>query len=238
MKIEYNIYCDESCHLLHNTGKAMVLGAVWCSKSKRQEAFKRIKEIKEQYGFKPDFEIKWNKVSPAKADFYLNLIDYFFDDDDLHFRALVVPDKTILNHAAFNQDHDTFYYKMYFDLLKVILVPDCTYNIYLDIKDTRSQHKVDELKRVLRSSQYDYHDQIIKNVQQVHSHEVELLQITDLLIGAIGYLHRGLDGSVAKSKLINRIKERSGYSLQKSTLYKEDKMNLFIWKPRIVENGK
>jgi len=222
---------------MHNTGKAMVFGALWCSKTKRHEAFKRIREIKAEYGFKHEFEIKWNKVSPAKADFYLALIDYFFDDDDLHFRALVVPDKTLLDHKAFNQDHDTFYYKMNFDLLKVILSPQCSYNIYIDIKDTRSQNKVDELHSVLRNNHYDYHDQIIKKIQQVHSHEVELLQITDLLAGAVAYLHRGLNENSAKVKLIERIKERSGYSLMKSTLYKEEKMNVFIWKPRTVANG-
>jgi len=235
VKNEYNIYCDESCHLLHNTGNAMVFGAVWCSITKKQEAFKRVREIKNNHGFQSDFEVKWNKVSPAKLDFYLNLIDYFFDDDDLHFRALIVPNKSLLNHKAFNQDHDTFYYKMYFDLLKVILSPQSAYNIYLDIKDTRSQHKIMELHNVLRNNHYDYHNQIIKKIQQVHSHEVQLLQITDLLAGAIGYLHRGLSTSTAKTELINRIKERSNYSLLKSTLYKEDKMNIFVWKPKIIE---
>ncbi|MGQ3015430.1 MAG: DUF3800 domain-containing protein [Flavobacteriales bacterium] len=236
MKNEYNIYCDESCHLLHNTGNTMVFGAVWCSITKKQEAFKRVREIKNNHGFQSDFEVKWNKVSPAKLDFYLNLIDYFFDDDDLHFRALIVPNKSLLNHKAFNQDHDTFYYKMYFDLLKVILSPQSAYNIYLDIKDTRSQHKIMELHNVLRNNHYDYHNQIIKKIQQVHSHEVELLQITDLLAGAISYLHRGLSTSTAKTELINRIKERSNYSLLKSTLYKEDKMNIFVWKPKIIEH--
>lgn len=219
---------------MHNTGGAMSFGAMWCPVSKRHEAFKRIREIKIKHGLNTKFEIKWNKVSPAKTDFYLNLIDYFFDEGDLHFRTLVVPDKTALDHIAFNQDHDTFYYKMYFDLLKVILYPNGGYNIYIDIKDTRSHHKVENLLKILRSNHYDYHDQIIKKIQQVHSHEVELLQITDLLVGAIGYLHRGLHENMAKVKLIERIRERSGYSLLKSTLYKEDKMNVFIWKPRTV----
>lgn len=215
----------------------MALGALWCPKIHRHDAFKRICEIKSDHGFKPEFEIKWNKVSPGKTQFYLDLIDYFFDDSDLHFRALVVPDKTELDHNTYNQDHDTFYYKMYFNLLKVIFSPDCGYNIYIDIKDTRSQHKVVELHNVLRNNHYDYHDQIIRKVQQVHSHEVQLLQITDLLTGAIGYLHRGLSGNAAKLMLVERIKERSGYSLLKSTLYKEDKMNIFIWKPRSGTNG-
>lgn len=233
MRSEYNIYCDESCHLMHSDGKVMVLGALWCTKAKRHEAFKRIREIKAQHNLKSDFEIKWNKVSPSKLSFYSDVIDYFFDDNELHFRALVVPDKSILNHAAFNQNHDIFYYKMYFNLIKVILSPESSYNIYLDIKDTQSQNKVNELQSVLKSSNYDYHDQIIRKIQQVHSHEIELLQITDLLTGAIGYLHRGLESNSAKTTLIKRIQERSKYSLLKSTLYKEDKMNIFVWHPSI-----
>jgi len=236
MRTEYNIYCDESCHLEHDQSKVMVLGAIWCQKEVKHEVFGRIREIKAKYGFKPEFEIKWNKVSNARLDFYLELINYFFDDDDIHFRGLVVPDKTMLNHHFFNQDHNTFYYKMYFDLLKVILAPQCGYNIYIDKKDTKGQDKVLELQKVLRNNHYDYQNQIIRKIQQVQSHEVELLQITDLLCGALSYLHRGLQGNKAKLELIEKIKYRSGYGLIKSTLYKEDKMNVFIWRAREVNH--
>lgn len=54
----------------------------------------------------------------------------------------MVPDKRILNHEAFNQTHDDFYYKTYFNMLKTILEPGKEYAIYIDIKDTRSQQKV------------------------------------------------------------------------------------------------
>ena len=70
---------------------------------------------------------------------------------------------------------------------------------------------------------------MIRNIQQVRSHEVELIQLADLLAGAVCYLHRGLKTSATKLGLIERIQQRSGYSLQKSTLYKEDKTNVFIW---------
>lgn len=232
--MEYNIYCDESCHLENDNSKVMVLGAIWCPIEKRREIFTRIREIKVQYSLPKYFEIKWNKVSPAKVDFYLQLMDYFFDDDDLHFRALVVPDKTALNHTFFNQTHDTFYYKMYFDMLKVILAPVNAYNIYIDIKDTRSQNKVEHLCQVLRNNHYDYDNKIIKKVQQIQSHEAEALQLADLLIGAIGYLHRGLNSNQAKLQLIDRMQKRSGYNLRHSTLYREDKTNLFIWHPQNI----
>ncbi|MBJ6107889.1 DUF3800 domain-containing protein [Hymenobacter sp. BT523] len=228
----YNIYCDESCHLENDGYKAMVLGGVWCIQYKIPDVSKRIREIKAKHGLAPGFEVKWHKVSASKAGFYLELIDFFFDDDDLHFRGLIIPDKGLLDHEKFNQSHDDFYYKMYFDLLKVILDPQSSYNIYLDIKDTRSQRKVELLQSVLRNSQYDYDKQIVRKVQQIRSHEVELLQVTDLLIGALSYVHRGLTGNAGKLSLVNRIRERSKYSLKNSTLVKESKMNLFVWEPK------
>jgi hypothetical protein len=211
----------------------MLLGAIWCTKEKKHEICKRISEIKSEFGLSRKFEIKWNKVSPAKKDFYLRLTDYFFDNNDIHFRALIVPDKSDLRHDQFNQTHDDFYYKMYFDLLKVIFTPSNRYNIYIDMKDTRSQRKVDKLAEVFNTChRYDFDKKIINRIQQIRSHEVELLPLADLLIGAIGYHCRGLQTNLAKLAIIKRIQERSGYSLNSSTLFREDKLNLFFWKSR------
>lgn len=239
MLIEYNIYCDESCHLENDGQKIMALGAVWCPKGRKDEIFRRFREIKVKHDLKHDFELKWNKVSSTKQRFYEDIVDYFFDIEDLHFRVLIVPNKSVLNHSDYGQTHDDFYYKMYFDLLKVILDPKHGYNIYLDIKDTRSQHKVEKLKEVLCNNHYDYAKSIIRGIQQVRSHEVELIQLTDFLTGALSYVHRGLNTNHAKLVIIDRIKRRSGYSLLHSTLYKENKVNVFIWKPRnLLKNGK
>ena len=226
----YNIYCDESCHLEHDGEKAMTIGGVWCPENKKDEIFKRIREIKEEHKLSPKFEIKWNKVSPGQLPFYMDIINYFFDNSDLHFRVIVVPDKKELNHEQFHQTHDEFYYKLYFDMLKTIFEPSCEYNIFLDIKDTRGQKKVDKLHEILCNSNYDFKCEMIKKVQQVRSHEVELVALADLLIGAISYLHREKVTSEAKLKLIERIKLRSGYNLTSSTLYRASKFNVFIWK--------
>jgi hypothetical protein len=118
---------------------------------------------------------------------------------------------------------------MYFDLLKVILIPQNSYNIYIDIKDTRSQHKVEKLTDILRNSHYDFDKKIIRRIQQIKSHEVELLPLADLLIGAISYKCRNLTTNSAKLAIIRHIQERSKYSLSCSTLYREDKLNLFFW---------
>jgi len=225
----FNIYCDESCHLEYDQQPVMVLGAIWCPLASVREANETIREIKRRHGLAPLFEIKWTKVSPAKSAFYLELIDYFFNNAALHFRALIVPDKTKLQHEQYQQNHDTWYYKMYFDMLKVILEPDARYRIYLDIKDTRSADKTAKLHDVLCNNFYDFERQIIERVRTVRSHEVELLQLADLLIGAVSYVNRGLTANSAKVSLIERIRERSGYSLTKTNLLRENKLNLFVW---------
>lgn len=224
----YNIYCDESNHLEHSPVDIMVLGAVCCPKNKTPEINKRIKEIKLQYGLSNNFEIKWTKISPAKLDFYRDIIDYFFDDDDLTFRGVVI-NKKILNHQKFEQSHSDWYYKMYFELLSKMLNPGQKHYIYLDIKDTQGRKKVNKLHEILCNSIYDFEKNLLKKVQQVRSHEINILQLTDLLVGALQFIARDDVTSRAKQNITERIKERSGYILTKSTLPKEIKMNIFYW---------
>jgi hypothetical protein len=230
MPILQNIYCDESCHLERDHQPAMVLGALWCASDKVAAVARRVREIKANHGLPPGFEAKWTKVSPAKLPFYQSLIDYFFDDDDLHFRALIAP-KASLRHEDFGQDHDTWYYKMYFELLKFILSPDGRYRVYLDIKDTRSADKVRTLHEVLANNLYDFDWRIVERVQTVRSHEVAPLQLVDLLVGSVVHANRPGGTSAAKRALVERVRERSGYALSRSTLLGERKLNLFHWKP-------
>lgn len=227
----FNLYCDESCHLPNDGQPAMVLGVVWCPLDKVREIGVRLREIKVAHALAPNFEVKWSKVSPGKTRFYLDLLDYFFDDDDLHFRAWVA-DKTRLQHEAFGQDHDDWYYKMMFGLLEPVIRPDARFRIYLDKKDTRSARKVIKLHDVLCNNLYDFDRKIVERVQVVESHAVELLQLADLLLGAVGYVNRGLAGNAGKEALIARIRERSGYTLTRSTLLREAKFNLFLWRGR------
>jgi hypothetical protein len=165
----------------------------------------------------------------------MDLLDYFFDDDDLHFRALIIPDKTKLQHEAYQQEHDTWYYKMYFDMLKAILTNTDCYHIYLDIKDTRSTQKTAKLHDVLCNSLYDFQSQIIERLQIVRSHEIEVMQLADLLIGITSYVNRGLNSNTAKVALVERMRKRSGYSLVKTNLLREPKVNIFIWHPAEVQ---
>lgn len=130
----FNVYCDESCHLERDGVPVMAWGAVYCPADAIRAVTEAVRTLKAAHGLAPAFEAKWTKVSPAKQDFYLALIDLFLADERLRFRGLVVPDKSLLDHASFDQSHDDWYYKMYFIMLRPIFCAPHRYRIYLDMK--------------------------------------------------------------------------------------------------------
>jgi Protein of unknown function (DUF3800) len=228
----FDLFCDESAHLEHDRLPWMALGSVWCAHERSHEIAVRLREIKARHGVSSHFEVKWTKVSNSKKLLYLDLLDYFFDDDDLHFRAVVV-DKRAYQAGGMARDHDSWYYDLYFDLISPLLDPNARYRVYLDIKDTRSQAKVKGLHDGLCQSQIDFRREIVERVQQVRSHEVEQIQLADLLLGALLYANRELKSNAGKVALVERMRHRSGLSLSRSTLLREPKLNLYFWKPRV-----
>ena len=230
----YNVYCDESCHLENDHQPIMVQGALWCEKSEVPRLVQELKDIKNRHNAKG--ELKWVKVSSSRLAFYEKVVDWFLSESPLHFRALVVTNKQKLDHTKYNfGSHDEFYYKMYFSLLNKILSPDDSYHIYLDIKDTQSRLKVRKLCDILCNDKYDFTGQMIQHIQNIHSNESELMQLADLLIGAVSYRQRDLAGNKAKCAVVKRLEERLGRTLLISTPLWEKKFNLFLFKPRVEE---
>jgi len=231
----FNVYCDESCHLENDRQPVMLFGAIWCPKSEVRKLTSDIKEIKTRH--KALGELKWTKVSPAKLPFYMDIIDFFFREDAINFRGLIVTNKQDLNHSYFNEgSHDSFYYKMYYQMLVPILKLSNSYNIYLDIKDTRSADKVRFLQEVLCNALYDFNRTLIPIIQNIRSGESHLLQLADFFTGAIGYRNRFHPGeSKAKNVIVETITKRNGRDLVGCTPLWEEKFNLFSFSPRRIE---
>lgn len=228
---DLNIYCDESTHLPRDGMPFMVLGAIACSTEKAKEAASRLRDLRRKHDLPSYFEIKCNKISPSKLAFYLDVVDYFFDDDGLGFRAVIAP-KAELDHDRFSQTHDDWYYKMMFLLIRNVIPSTGRAFIYLDKKDTRSAGKVEKLKEMIANSTYDFDRRIVQRVQIVESHHVGLLQLSDLLLGCVNYASRGQLESEAKKQVLHRIQERSGLKLTQTTLPAESKFNVFRWNPQ------
>lgn len=234
MNIEYNVYCDESCHLENDGINVMTLGAVWVPKDSVTEISKKIRELKQKYSKNPKKEAKWTRISYVERELYIELVNYFFERKDLKFRCVLVPDKFALDHKRFGQTHDEWYYKMYYATLSYIFDKKNIFNVYIDIRDTNSYQRSQKLLDVCSHSLYDFHKEIIKKIQPIRSDEVELMQIVDILAGAIAYENRKFDEAHSfnktKKEIIELIKEKSVNNLKRTSYLKEEKFNLFVWK--------
>jgi hypothetical protein len=227
----FNVYCDESCHLENDHIPVMAWGAITCPDGELRKVSTAIRLLKDVHGLNPNFEAKWTKISPSKVAFFLALVDLFLANDNLRFRGLVVPDKALIDHARFDQSHDDWYYKMYFTMLRPIFCAPHQYRIYLDVKDTRGGPKTLKLHEVLANSLLDFERQTVQRVQQIRSHESELLQITDILIGAITYANRGLMTSPAKAAIIERLRLRLGQQVfSRTSTFAATKFNILVWR--------
>ncbi|KQM30737.1 hypothetical protein ASF03_20085 [Rhizobium sp. Leaf68] len=229
----FNLYCDESCHLENDKIPVMVWGALYCDVSQTRPLAEALRALKVRHGLKRGFELKWTKVSPAKIEFYKDVLRFFIEERAIGFRGLLVSDKSILDHDGFSQTHDEWYYKMYFTMLKYIFQPEHHYRVYMDIKDSQGGEKIRRLHDVITNSLHDFDRSCVERVEQIRSHESELMQLADLIIGAIGYANRGLSTSPSKSALVDQLRVAYGpRALSTTSTFGSQKFNLLAWAPK------
>ena len=234
----YNVYCDETCHLEHDNSNVMVLGAVWCPQSKLKEINERIRQIKKRNNVSETMEMKWTKISPAKVDLYKDLVNYFFDDDDLHFRGVIIPDKTRLNHERYHQTHDTWYYKMYYYLLDRFIDANYSYYILYDEKDKYTTYRMNTVKKIIENKKsFNKFSSFNLRTKQINSKESELMQLLDVIMGAVGYKNRGYmekdkQTGQTKKEIAKYLESKFEKNIENGTSPYETKFNIFIWKPK------
>jgi hypothetical protein len=123
---------------------------------------------------------------------------------------------------------------MYYYLLRNIIEKRnaSTYEIFIDIKDTKSSLRVKKLREVLSNSFYEFEMIRVRKIQQIRSEESNLLQLCDFLLGAVTYDNRGLDKSYAKHQISEELTDHFHFCLTESTPPWEEKFNLFHFTPR------
>jgi len=222
--MEYKIFCDESNHLQFDGCDIMVLGALECRANEYEQIKSDIKEIKLKYHNK--YELKWTKVSSSRGFMYKELLDYFFTSN-MRYRAVIVKNKTKLNHEKRNQTHSIFYYKTYYLVLKYLMKEEHSYKIYFDKKDTHGRVALNKLQEVFNNS----HDLPTPYLQHIHSHESQFLQLVDILTGAVSYKNKDLVGSKIKTKIVSYIEQSNGRKIDMTSPLSHDKFNIFIQDP-------
>ena len=218
-KRTFNLYCDESTHLENDRMPFMIIGYVSSAWNQIKIHKDYIAGLRQKHKFKG--EIKWSKLSESNFPFYADLIDYFFATD-LNFRAVII-NKSQINNKLTGFTYDDFYHKMYYQLLHHKMDMEYTYNIYLDIKDSCSFKKIQTLKTILN---FEYGN--VRNLQFIRSYESSLLQLTDVIMGAINYHLRKEQKVTAKLKIVEKIRNHAKRPLDISTPKSASKINLFF----------
>lgn len=234
--MKYKIFCDENNHLAYKDNltlksNIMVLGAIRIADTEVGQINKHIKHLKHKYNYHK--ELKWTKLNISQKLFYDELLDFFFSDTRLKFQALLLPNKKCLKHDIYNDgDADLFYYKMFYYIFRNLFETEVNTGenieakIYLDYKDSRCGTRMTQLKEVLQSK---YKNNLNVEIFTAQSHESNIIQLVDLLIGAIAYKAReDLDHkSEIKNYIVNALESKSSYSLESSTPPWETKFNIF-----------
>lgn len=224
--MEYHIYIDESRYLEHDPYKYMVIGGVWIFVDGLSKVKTELKKIREKHNIWG--EIKWRNVSSASKNFYLDILENFFSNEDLQFRCVNV-NKRNLNHKAYIlQDHDEFYYKVCYQLLIGKIETSYHYRVFLDYKDKYSSKKIITLRRCLINKLKDKEEEIIHTIQAIRSEHSIFIQLCDLLIGAIGYKRNDLKSSKTKLEIVNYILRKTNRdSFSCNSPLSEKKFNIF-----------
>lgn len=121
-------------------------------------------------------------------------------------------------------DGELGFYKFYYQLLHHWILDFNAYRIFCDIKTNRDPKRLPVLERCLARANLS---SSIDDIQSLPSHEVVLIQLCDLLLGAASSRINGtLNDGTAKAAVVQRLELALGRPLI-PTRKLEEKFNIF-----------
>lgn len=225
--MRFEVYCDETLPDLftsaHPDARFLLIGSLWLPADLREVVKARITGLRQQHGVHG--ELKWRKVSPSKVAFYSDLIDLFMSFElNLRFRCIAVAHQEI-NLGFHNGDAELGFYKFYYQVLHHWILVQNEYTVFCDLKRNRDRTRLATLERVLNNANPT---SIIRNVQSLPSSEVVLLQLCDVLLGAVSArINERTDLGAAKESVIAHLEQRLNRRRLGPTLKSEEKVNIF-----------
>ena len=229
-KPRFSIYCDESNI---QPARYMLIGGLWVPQ--QYEAGLRCSLEKVRHDFNMTAEFKWTKVSQSKLPAYKAWTDCFFQNKDIDFRCIVV-NTELLDYRTFHKgDQELGFYKFYYQLVSRNIQPTNLYWLYTDERNNRKKNRLEVLKIVTnRYWMKSCSVEPLRNIEPRQSNKEDILQLTDLLLGAIGYSWNATQKSLAKIGLIEHIQNRLGWrTLRQATSPGFLRFNIWEWHPSV-----
>jgi len=186
------IFADES-----STDKLryMFIGGIWVDEQTYSQVLEECKNFKRENNWDEQTKFNWKNVSKKTLPQYCKFIDIFFKYN-LQFNCIIIDRKEIDLKANEDKDAELGFYKFYYQLLRKNSKPNAPYYIYLDRRTNREPNRLEKLKSFL---QQDTHPidfwgirttnkgLDVKALEFVNSKSYELIQFSDILMGAISY---------------------------------------------------
>ena len=222
--MDFEVYCDESNPEFFKSRPAgenyVLIGGIWIKAEDRSKHKAAINEIRSRHKVMGEF--KWNRVSPSRVGFYTEIVGWFFTTDEVRFRTIVLPVKG-LNDKLHEYDNELAFYKFYYQLLHHWILDNNNYRVFVD---TRTNRLHDRLKTLEQCLNYANLTSTV-TLQALPSDELDLIQVVDVLIGAVGYRFHGRSGSASKLAVIKVIEDWLIKPPIGPTPRSEEKFNVF-----------
>lgn len=199
-----------------------------CPLDQKREIVRTVDRLRAYYNVQGEFG--WKTVCPSRLSFFQALVDLFFSNPELRFRAVVVSRR----ETNFD-DTEEMFQKVYYQVFNNWLDRRDSYRLFID-RRIDERDRVDTLRRCLIDT-FQFGNSV-KFVEEVESHENDLIQLADLFIGALAASRNGhlqLEGSsVAKLQICRDICRNLNTSTLASyeTWPSEQKFNVFHFRGR------
>lgn len=230
------VYCDESSQTGH---RFKVWGGVWIRETDETALREAIMRVRSDAGWRKQGEFKWVKLSGNSCHpAYLKLIDAFFNARRCGFAAIVVDSQNPGPNRGTDAELD--HYKSLYWLLSKRANARYRYRVVLDSRTDREKDRLSVLRDVLNATarrDLSYPGNMFREIIARDSHDDDLLQLADVLIGAVAYHSNGrhllAGASASKCHAARYIAKRAGFTggVIRQTRKAEKKLNIWRWSP-------
>jgi hypothetical protein len=243
------IYCDES---RQTKDRFMVIGGFVIPQGRLRLVNQTLQKFRDEE--RMHAELKWTKVTSQKLNEYRRFVDYFFalnNNDKLHFHAIIF-DNSQIDHNTFSQgDKEIGFQKFYYQFLLQCFGrnyhenPVGEKNEFIVHPDRRSsKYSLEQLRTILNLGmrrKFGVNRNCFLSIEPLNSKSSDLLQLADIILGAIGFQKNGWDlianTRVAKIELAAHIASQAGLrDLKDDTRY--GRLRFKIWNFRLRAHGR
>jgi hypothetical protein len=222
-----NVYTDES---RLNGDRFMLIGGLWIGAGSDAGLRSRVAAWRTASNMLR--ELKWTKISQGKLAEYKSFADIFFAERNLSLHCIAIDTDLVDYEVHCDGDSELGFYKFYFQLLSHRCLRGNGYTVFVDHRNNRNPNRLVDLQRCVNAwCAKKKNCQPIVDLQPRDSKSEDMLQLADVLLGAVGYCCNARNESPAKCGFVKHLANKIGRKLSAPTPPWERKINVWHWKP-------